>query len=223
VLFVIIWSLMPNFSERIIVLFFVWALILAGYHSWYVDHIRLVPKLELGSVRIVKTPTTEMIGPVTRPGPTRIVAQILVKRLTDTPIEDCRGQLLGVWKWFEIEKDWKPTDVDETQELVWSIADQPVRTLHADQQLNLFHIDDVASPQITLSVYGLPYRMAAVFAGAGPNDTYKFDISVFGKNCPSVKTSLRVQMGPTWDSPKISCIRFSQVGKNQKPMGGISN
>jgi hypothetical protein len=202
IIFLIVWSLKPDLSTHKILWFFISALLIAGYHIWYVDHVRLIPKLELGDVRIVKTPTTDNRG---RRGADRVVGQIIVKRLTDASIEDCRGQLLRVWKWSEPEKAWGLTDVDEPQALKWSIVDQPVRTLDADQQLNLFHIDS-ATPQITLSVPALPHRVAAVFAGAGPDDVYKFDISVIGKDCPSVETSVRVQMGVTWDSPALSRI-----------------
>lgn len=210
-IFLIFWSLGTDIPRWAIVLFFFWAFFTAGYHNWRVDYVRLIPKLELGGIRVIKTPTTQIIGPVTRPGPDRVLAQILVKALTEVPIENCRGQLLRVWKWSDKAKGWKKTDVDEPQDLLWSIVDNPVRTIEVDRQLNLFHIDDLPQLAIVPEVQSLPNRMAAVFTGSEASAVFKFDISVTGKDSPRVETSFTVQMGTNWDAPNIARLHSGSL------------
>src|ERR1700733_6897917 len=206
IIFVVLWSLAVDIPRWAVVLFLIWAHIVAGYFGWLLDHVRLIPKLEFGEVRVVKTPTTETIGPVIRPGPERIVAKILVRLATEATVTECRGQLLRVWKWRETEKHWVITDVDEPVDLLWSTIDQPVRTLTVDHRLCIFNIDNLSDFHINLWAERVQHRMVAMFEAASRDDIFKFDISVSGKDCPSIEASIRVCVGDQWDSPRLGRI-----------------
>jgi hypothetical protein len=196
VIFLIWWAL----GSPPLILIFVSAALVAGYYAWRADHVRLIPKLEFGDVRVVQTPTT--IIPFGQPGPNRVVAQILVSSLTT--MTDCRGYLRRVWLWAG--NDWVPTPVDESLNLLWSTIDQPTRTLYAGiaERLTIFRIDEVVPRYIHPLADIVQQRMIQWFqAHANANDTFKFDISVTATDSPPMDISLKVQMRPQWDDPLI--------------------
>jgi|SRR5579862_8004257 len=200
------WWLLGSPPAWAIVAYLVLAMFVAGYYLWRADHIRLVPKLEFGDVRVVKTPTRETIGPVTRPGCDRVVAQLEVKNSTAAAVDDCRGHLVRVWKWSYY--GWIPTEVDEPLDLLWSTIDEPIRTLYPGipQRLCIFAIDNVADKYIYPWAKSVQLRMLEVFKKADPAK-FKFDISVRARDCRSIDIALRVQIGETWDKPVVERLR----------------
>jgi hypothetical protein len=200
------WWLLGNPPAWAISVYLVSAMFVAGYYLWRRDHVRLMPKLELGDIRVVKTPTRETVGPVTRPGADRVVAQLEVKNTTEVIVDDSRGYLVRVWRWSDT--GWISTEVDEPLELLWSTIDEPSRALYPGipQRLCIFAIDDVADRYVYPWAKALQLRMLDVFKQAGPA-TFKFDISVRARDCLPIDIALRVQMGETWDAPVVELIR----------------
>lgn len=175
-----------------------------GYYLWRVDHKRLSRKLEFGDVRIV--PTTTTIAATGAQGPARIVIQIYVRCAKELAVRNCTGHLLSVWKWSS--GGWQPTEVDEPLDLLWSIIDKPIRTLEPgiDRRLCIFNVDNVSGGQLAPWAERTIHRMAPTFAAIVAGDILKFDIAVRGKGCPTIKTSLKVQIGTQWDKPIITPI-----------------
>lgn len=186
------------------------ALVVAGYYAWRIDHIRLVPKLAFGDIRVVTTPTT--ILPHNIPGPNKAVAQLLVKCVTDAEIHECQGRLLRVWRWHNPENRWTPTAVDEPLDLLWSTIDRPVRTLepNIDQRLCIFSSDNIAEPGVHPTVAIMQHRMSAMFQASGRFDIFKFDICVHGKDSPPVYMSIKVQLSSDWSDPMVELLKEEQ-------------
>jgi len=197
----VLWWFLGNPSVRIIASYLAAVMFIAGYYVWRADHIRLLPKLKFGDARVVKTPTNQ-------PGLERVVAQVLVQCATDASLTDCRGHLLRVLKWSNSDKKWTPTDVDEPLDLLWSIIDEPVRTLQPgiDQQLCIFSIDSVR-PTIAIWAARTPFRVSATFERASPNDIFRFDIQVTARDCGPSNISLEVKSGDQWDKPTVRPTR----------------
>jgi hypothetical protein len=200
-----VWWLLGNPPGWAIGVYVVIAMFVAGYYLWRGDHVRLMPKLRLGGFRVVKTPTIEIVGPVTRPGADRVVAQLEIENASKTAVDDCRGFLVRVWKWSD--NDWIPTAVDEPLDLLWSTIDQPSRTLYPGipQRLCIFAIDNVADKFIYPWARPMQVRMMEVFRDSCAA-TFKFDISIIASNCASIEIAFRVQMGETWDMPELALI-----------------
>jgi len=198
-----LWWFLGNPPPWIIVIYLVSAMFVAGFYVWRDDHVRLMPILAFGAVRVVPTPTQTLAG---HPGPQRVVAQIEVENPTDAAIADCRGHLLRVLKWSEANHQWIATEVDEILNLLWSTIDEPTTTLYprTKHQLCLFFVDNVAQPLI--GIWGRPVqlRMAAAFEHSDPKDIFRFDISVTDSNCLAANISLTVQMGERWDKPVVN-------------------
>lgn len=194
----LIWLLLGNPPTWVTATWLVWVLLIAGYYVWRTDHVRLMPKLEFGDVRVVHTPTTSNTG---QPGPNRVVAQILVT--SATTLKDCTGHLLRVWRWDEDR--WRPTVVDEPLDLLWSTIDAPSRTLYSDipQRLCIFRIDDLPVVYIHPWASPMQHRMIEMFQQANAHDMFKFDISVRATDGPAVNISVRVQVRDHWDDPLV--------------------
>jgi hypothetical protein len=122
------WPHFIKLSACVVALFF------AGYYVWRTDHVRLIPKLELVSLHMIYTPTNV-------PNLQRRFVQVLVRCATESPLDNCRGQLLRILKWSQ--GDWQPTLVDESLDLLWSNADIASVTLEPgnDKRLNVFFVD----------------------------------------------------------------------------------
>jgi hypothetical protein len=195
-----VWWFLGNPSPRIIGLYLVSAMFVAGYYVWRADHVRLMPKLTLGDVRAVHTPT---FTPAGLPGAERLVAQLEVANPTDAALTNCRGHLLRVLQWTNDQ--WEPTAVDERLNLLWSTVDEPTITLYAktEHQLCVFRIDNDDNPRIGLWASPQQLRMAAVFEHPDPATLFRFDISVTADECLAVNISLKVAMGAQWDEPVV--------------------
>jgi hypothetical protein len=116
--FIIWWSL-GNPPQWVVVCFFVWALLIAGYYSWRVDHLRLMPRFEIGDFHLQLTPTTDPVG---NPTGQSVFIQLLPKCLTEAEVEECQGHLRSVYRWSE-KRQWELTELNETVLLGWSHGD----------------------------------------------------------------------------------------------------
>ncbi len=181
-------------------IYVVWVVLIAGYFLWRADHVRLIPKIELGKTYVIKTPTNN-------PNIKKVYAQLLVRCSSEAPLTECRGHLLRVWKWSASDEKWRETECDEPLDLLWSNIDQPLRNVEpgVDQRLDIFCIDNV-SKAITIWAAAVQYRAAAVFTSSNPSDIFKFDIRVSAKESPPIYISLRVQAGDDWETPLVERI-----------------
>jgi hypothetical protein len=208
-----IWFLVGSPPTSVNWMAIVVALFLAGYYVWRAEHVRLLPGLEFGGARVVRTPTTNVI--TGEPGAERVVGQVLVKlRSPEAQVKNAAGQLLRVWKWSDKDSDWTRTEVDEPLDLLWSIMDQPVRTLSTDQQLCVFCVDEDRRC-IRIWAQRNVLRMEKMFENSDPSDIFKFDISVRGENCPATWVSLKVQIGSQWDKPIFQRIAITEDKTNK--------
>lgn len=200
----VVWSGLGNPPISAKVTIIVIALFLAGYYAWRVERLRLIPKVEFGNPRVIPTPTTT--AETGESGPKRIVGQVLVRlRSPDVPVHNATGQLLRVWRCSPKDDDWILTEADEPLDLLWSVVDQPFRTLNSDQQLCVFFIDE-NNPHIRIWTDRVTLRTERLFEDSARDDIYKFDISVRGENCPPVYISLKVQLGDRWNNPTFEAI-----------------
>jgi hypothetical protein len=102
----------------------------AGYQLWRAYHLRLIPKLEIGDIRMKYAATGV-------PNQKRIFAQILIKCATEGSVENCTGQLIGVSKL--VNDKWEPTKIDETNDLFWSFRDKPSAPFRDKTTVTLGH------------------------------------------------------------------------------------
>jgi len=165
-----------------------WSVFVAGYYAWRAYHLRLIPKLELGSFRTIYTPTNA-------PNLQRKFVQLLVKCATESPLDNCRGQLLRILKWSNGE--WRPTHVDESLDLLWSNIDMPSIALEPgdDRQLDIFFVD---SGTRNISPFAERMSMRLLLVSA-PSDIFRFDVRVAAKDCPPKYVSVKVTFGQNWD------------------------
>jgi hypothetical protein len=210
VAFIIVWSLGFPIPQWGIAAFFVWALIMAGYHSWRLDHMRLVPKFAVRGIKYQSTPTMdENTG---QPIGASVYAQLLLKCLTSAPIPECAGHLREVRKWSPETQQWEETALNESLPLGWSHGDKehsPI-TLEPDieRHLNLFFVHG-DKKTIVPAVHPLPLGAHSVFAA---DDVFRFDITVRGRDCAAVNLLVRVRRGDSWDKPVAEIIRKDQIG-----------
>lgn len=165
-----------------------WVILVAGYNAWRPYHLRLMPKLEGVSVQMVYTPTNA-------PNLQRRFVQVLVKCVTENPLDDCRGQLLRILKWSS--DDWQPTSFDESVDLLWSNIDRPSITLEPgnDRRLNVFFVDSATR---IISAFAQSMSMRLLLTSA-PSDIFRFDVRVAAKDCPPMYVSMKVTFGQNWD------------------------
>jgi hypothetical protein len=194
--FIIWWSL-GTIPPWAIALFFVWALIVAGYFSWRMDHIRLLPKFEVREFRIQETPTEGLQR--------RVYVQLLPQCLTDASVKECQGNLLRVFKQIAGDSDWVLTSMNEPLHLEWSYRGAGPLTLEPgiDQRLNIcYRISDLS--MLIPAIPSLPSRWREVFNSTG---TFKFDIRITAEDCPPVDVSIAVSLDDCeWNRPKVSLI-----------------
>lgn len=171
-----------------------WVFLVAGYYAWRADHVRLVPRLELGTLHTVRMPTNA-------PNLERLFVQVLVKCTTEFSLDDCRGQLLRVMKWSNGE--WAPTHVDESLDLLWSQVDKPSITLESgvDRRLDVFFIINVGRHIVVYSDTATRLGLASA-----PSDIFRFDVRVAAKDCPPRYLFLKVTIGEEWDKPVLEKI-----------------
>ena len=141
IVFIILWSL-DRIPQWAILLFFVWALFVAGYHNWRGDHVRLKPRIK--AQRTYQTPTpvfVQHVGVVAH----RVFSQIVVTCLTEAPVYECEGHLQRVQKFTG--RKWEETDLDKNLILQWANEKERKIEQHprAEKMLNVFFVQD--SPQ----------------------------------------------------------------------------
>ena len=171
------------------------ALFFAGYYVWRIDHIRLTPKIRLGSIRKWDAPTNSL-------DLRRHFRQIEVECATEAPLEDCKGQLLRVLKWSEHNQQWKNTSLDELLDLSWS-NNVPSLTLEpgANRWLNIFFTQ---SCQWNFCPY--TDRKPLLLLPYSPSGIFKFDLRVSAKNCQPEYISLKITTGQNWDDFHVEPI-----------------
>jgi len=182
-------------SERIFLLYALFVALLAGYAIWKPLHVRLTPKLEISTLRTIRSPTTAA-------GVERLFLQVLIRCNTEAVLSKCRGQLLHVHK--RRGGAWEATASDEPLDLLWSVADEQFVTLEpgADKQLNIFHVNsntDLLSPWAAR----VPLRSEIRF---GRDDLYRFDIRGAADECPPEYLSVQIQIGDRWDNFRFSVV-----------------
>ncbi len=193
--FIIWWSL-GNIPQWAIALFFVWALIVAGYFSWRADHVRLLPKFEIGEFCIQETPTEGLQR--------RVNVQLIARCLTDAPVKECQGYLLRVYKQND-KSDWDLTAMNESHILDWSRHGATPLTLKPgiDQRLNVCFIASDFLRMIP-AITRLPSIWRTVFDS---NGTFRFDIKVTAENCAPVDKSIAVSLDDCeWNKPKVTLL-----------------
>ena len=77
------------------------ALFLAGYYVWRADHIRLIPQFEIVDVCLVEAVPT--LRPENRSGDSKEIVQLVLKCVSDAPVEGCEGLLQAIYRW---ENGW---------------------------------------------------------------------------------------------------------------------
>jgi hypothetical protein len=184
------------------------ALFFAGYYLWRANRIRLIPKLGIGDVSLIWTDTG-------LPNQKRRYIQVPVKCETESPIKNCRGQLLRVSRWVkdsgESDGKWEPTHINETLDLLWSHLDEPALTLEngADRHLNVFFVENISRNMVTCT------RLHVKLASA-PSDRFKFDVRVAGEECPHMYILLEVTIGEAW-----SDLNDLHLGKGENVMRSV--
>jgi hypothetical protein len=172
-----------------------WIFLVAGYNAWRPYYLRFIPKLKIESVHTVETPTNS-------PPIRRKFVQVLVACETNTPLEDCRGQLQRIHKWTN--NDWEPTVFDESVDLLWSNIDTTSIALEPgnDRRLNVFFVNNAVST-ISVCAERISMRMSII---PTPFDIFKFDVRVSASNAPPRYVSVRVEFGQNWDDLDVRMI-----------------
>lgn len=194
--FIIWWSL-GTIPQWAIALFFVWALIVAGYFSWRVDHVRLLPKFEVREFRIQETPTEGLQR--------RVYVQLLPQCLTDASVKECQGNLLRVFRRIAADSGWDLTSMNEPLPLEWSYHGADPLTLKSgiDQRLNVcYRVNDLS--MLIPAVAPLPSRWRDVFKYTG---TFRFDIRITAEDCEPVDVSIAVSLDDCeWNKPTVTLL-----------------
>jgi hypothetical protein len=191
VLYWLLWFRPNSPSWWITLLYAVWVVVVAGYFVWRLDHVRLMPRLGVGDVIMTYAGTGV-------PEKKRRFVQVLIKCETESPIKNCRGQLLRVSKWIRGSSGdggkWEKTRIDETLDLLWSFVDEPIVTLEhgAARRLNVFFVENTSRNMViwTRLRVGLP---------SARSDRFKFDLRVAGEECLPMYISVEVVSGQQWN------------------------
>jgi len=176
--FVILWSLGVNFPTWAITLFFIWALLVAGYHSWRRERVRLIPKLKIREAKFQATPVVlgdHILG-------NRTFVQLVPECLTDAPIYECAGYLQQVWK-ISGKGEWIDTGLDKNLTLQWGNQKDRVVTQHprSEHVLNVFYIWDgpwALIPCVNPDADIPPQRFVAIFGQEPAQAVYGFEIQI---------------------------------------------
>lgn len=195
----LIWWAISNPKNPPLILTFVVAMFVAGYFVWRADHVRLIPKFEITEVLAQVTETDD-------PNTPSLYVQMIPRCLTEAPVYECRGHLLRVSKRLTPEDEWKLTDMNAPLFLGWDYYGTRPFTLEPgiDRRMNVCSWNS-ADRFIIPAVDPLPLKYKSVF-----NDvcTFKFDIKVTAKDCPSVNVSVTVAIAPReWNKPVVELIQ----------------
>src|SRR5271156_3263312 len=183
----IIWWALGNPPLKLL---FVLAALLAGFYAWYGSYARLMPGIRIGDAIVHQTPTDQA-------NIKRSYLQIIPECISESPIENCRGHLLRVWKRKPDANKWEATALNQPLELLWSYKNNAVLTLQPGlgQRLNVAWIDS-QMPRLNLDVTQTPMSAYSVFSST---DVFKFEIQITGDNCVPANVELEVQNGTKWN------------------------
>jgi hypothetical protein len=182
------------------------ALFGAGYFAWRVDHIRLLPKFTVPEqIKYHPTPTRDGDGVVNGMS---VWVQLSPKCLTDAPVEQCSAWLREVRRWSEAEQKWKATDMNESLPLGWSFGGEghPPITLEPGNERRLNVLSIHSSNKLPVPVT-CPLPLLWTQSVYNDKDTFLFDITFRGKDCPPVDIYLTVRCGDQWDRPVVAFIQ----------------
>jgi len=201
----VLWWFLGNPSARIIGLYLVLVMAIAGYYVWRADHVRLMPRFEVPEkIRYHPTPTRDANGVINGMS---VWIQLSPKCLTDAPVEQCSGYLREVRRWSEVEKKWKATGMNESLPLGWSFGDErhsPI-TLEPNNEKRL-NVLSVHNSNKVLTPVTSPLPLVWQDSVYNEQDTFLFDITIRGKDCPPVDVYLAVKCGIEWDKPQVAFI-----------------
>ena len=142
------------------------------------------------------------LTPQNRPGSPREFVQLVLKCVTKSPVEECEGHLVAVYKWEDF--DWQPTEMNESLHLAWSYSeDSKTITLHpgGEKRLNICFLQGT---QIVPCTSPLPLRAAsALKVEPGQTEVFRFDVMLTSTNCRSVSVSVGIQNGGVKDGPEM--------------------
>ena len=159
--------------------------VLAGYHIWRADHLRLIPKLGLDYPCYRKHKMHVH-------GPEREYVQVVPRLLTDSPVEGCVAHLLRIARWDSLRDDWVPTELDHAIALQWSNGDGHPRTLYpgVEHRINVLSRDD----QGNLAVESQPQNIPAKYVFA-EGEFFRFDILISAEESAPIDLSLKIGNG----------------------------
>jgi len=164
---------------------------------------KLAPKLELRFDRNTQgcVHETHFSGGTTAPYQ---VLFVRVLPVCNSRVTNCVGFLSGVYRLDNGE--WQPTALDERLDLTWANRGnaEPI-TIQSGlpQYLDVFCIP--SSNRIALCVASnvIPNRAASVLDAPG---IFRMDVGVMGDDNAVASISLLVQLGATWNAPRIELI-----------------
>jgi hypothetical protein len=195
VIFVLWWSVAPM-PPLVIASFFGFAAIIAGYYIWRTDHLRLIPGIKLEEIRQQAAQAKDV---------NRTYIQLVLRCATETPIEECIGRLVRVWRWSL--DDWEQIEPNQPLHLNWSPGvDQPISlSPGVPELLDVLYINNRVS-YISFCSSWVPERATTI--DIGHPSVLRFEIAVAGKDADSHKSlptlpvsfKLSIQKWPVIDS-----------------------
>jgi hypothetical protein len=180
------------------------ALLIAGYYTWRADHVRLMPKFVVEALHVQHTPNESGRS---------VWIQLEPRCLTDAPVEECQGRLLGVMHRYPVGSgigsgNWETTDINEPLVLGWSHGGFFPITLEpgVGQRLNIFWLySELPNPTVPqLCVGGTPLRAINVLTRQG---SFRFHVHIRARNCPAVQVAVEYEPGSEWDKPHVSIMQ----------------
>jgi hypothetical protein len=153
-------------------------------------------KFEVTKFEILPTPTPQL-------NVNRVYVQVVPRCLTETPVHECQGRLLRVYKKYIGEEDWQALVMNEPLILEWSTRGFSPLTLQPgiDQRLNVCFRDGHPTAKIIPTTDFIPMLWINV---PNPTGTFRFEISVTAADCPPVDISVDVTVeGRDWDKPIV--------------------
>ncbi len=170
--------------------------VLAGYHIWRVDHLRLIAGIKLEEIR--QQPA--QAGPANR-----TYVQLVMRCATEVAIEECKGWLLRVWKWSATSNDWETIEPNQALRLNWSPGIEAPITLFpkVPEIIDVLFVSD-HDPRIFFCSSWVPQRAQTI--DIQQPILLKFEVAVNGKDADSRKS-----LPPLPISFKVSIQRWPVI------------
>lgn len=171
-----IYTYVYSISLSSVLLMLAGSFMLAGYHIWRADHLRLIPGIKLEEVRQQPAPGKDE---------KRTYVQLVLSCATEAPIEECNGRLLRVWRWSG--DDWGQIEPNQPLHLNWSPGvDQPITlSPYVPELLDVFYLSDRVSYVYFCSGW-IPLRARTI--DVGQPSILKFEIAINGRDADSHKS-----------------------------------